>query len=227
MKNRRFSLGLAGLLVASVYVNAVACGDDSTDSSTPTDTTDASSSDVTTNDVVTADQSVEDHAAPQDVNTADVVDARGQEQTGQACTNVSQCYAGLDAAALKGTAVCLDKVTNGYCTHECTQDSDCCAVPGECKTGLKQVCSSFENSAKKYCFLSCEPADIAAAQDAGIDAGASGDTYCKSYASPEFGCRSTGGGSANRQVCLPTGTASDGGADADASDAMDAADSDG
>jgi hypothetical protein len=79
----------------------------------------------------------------------------------------------------------------------------------------------------KYCFLSCEPADIAAAVDAGAtdagDAGISGDNYCTANASSEFGCRSTGGGSQNKKACLPIGAPTDGGMDAsDASDAADA-----
>lgn len=146
-------------------------------------------------------------------------DARSPEHTGSACTAPTDCYGDLDGAALVGgPAVCLDRVTGGYCTHECQQDSDCCAVPGECKTGLKQVCAPFESTGKKYCFLSCDDRDIAAANDAGAsDAGAldgggfSGDDYCHANASTEFGCRSTGGGAENRKACLPTGTG-DGGA---------------
>lgn len=93
--------------------------------------------------------------------------------------------------------VCLDRVTNGYCTHLCTQDSDCCAVSGECKTGHPQVCGPFESTGKKYCFLSCEEDIIADAKS--TDASA----YCASYANAAFGCRSTGGGSQNRKVCMP------------------------
>src|SRR5258706_16317256 len=52
--------------------------------------------------------------------------------TGQACTAVDQCYPGVKAGALLGDAVCLDKVTGGYCTHFCTQDNECCAAAGEC-----------------------------------------------------------------------------------------------
>lgn len=60
---------------------------------------------------------------------------------------------------------------NGYCTHEYKDDSDCCAVTGECRTGIKQVCSPFTNtSTPKYCFLSCEEEDIRARIAANADA---------------------------------------------------------
>jgi hypothetical protein len=143
---------------------------------------------------------------------------RGVEQAGQACTAPSQCYGGVDggadSGALKGSVTCLDKVPNGYCTHECNSDSDCCAVPGECTTGVKQVCSPFTNTdTPRYCFLSCEDADIrtgiAANADAGgydggaVDGGTVADEYCRSYASVYATCRSSGGGSQNRKVCIP------------------------
>jgi len=142
---------------------------------------------------------------------------RGLEQTGQECKVASDCYPGVDggadSGALKGAVLCLDKVTNGYCTHKCTQDSDCCAVPGECKTGLVQVCGPFTSTMENQCFLSCEDKDInaaiaAQAPDGGydggtVDGGSREDAYCKAYASAAFGCRSTGGGKNNRKVCLP------------------------
>lgn len=152
---------------------------------------------------------------------------RGVEQAGQACTSASQCYpdkiaadAGEAGAQLdiEGTIACLDKVPNGYCTHECTADTECCAVPGECRTGIKQVCSPFTNtSTPKYCFLSCEEEDIRAAIAANADAGgwdggaaildgAPSDLengYCYHYASVYATCRSSGGGSENRKVCIP------------------------
>jgi hypothetical protein len=144
---------------------------------------------------------------------------RGVEQTGQECKVPGDCYDNVDGGAeggLKGEVICLDRVTNGYCTHLCTKDEDCCAVPGECKTGLKQVCGPFTSTNQDQCFLSCEDADIdkaIAAQapnggyDGGIpdggDAGSRADLYCKAYASEAFGCRSTGGGKTNRKVCLP------------------------
>lgn len=152
---------------------------------------------------------------------------RGVEQAGQACTSASQCYpdkvaqdAGEAGAQLdiKGTIACLDKIPNGYCTHECQTDDDCCAVPGECRTGIKQVCSPFTNTeTPKYCFLSCEEDDIRAAIAANADAGgwdggavildgAPTDLengYCYHYASVHASCRSSGGGNQNRKVCIP------------------------
>jgi hypothetical protein len=125
---------------------------------------------------------------------------RGPEQTGQECKTASDCYAGLDGATLRGQATCLDQVQNGYCTHVCTKDEDCCAVPGECKTSLKQVCASFESAGAKYCFLSCEASDIQ-----GADAGSTADDFCRRETSSDFSCRSTGGGSQNRKACLPGG----------------------
>ncbi len=126
------------------------------------------------------------------------------EQAGQACTSAAQCYPNIgDAAALKGAIECLAKVPGGYCTHLCNDDSDCCAVPGECKTGFKQVCSPFTNEATpKRCFLSCEAVDIAAASaDAGVPITES--NYCQTYAHQSISCRSSGGGAMNRKVCVP------------------------
>jgi len=129
----------------------------------------------------------------------------GGEQTGQSCTSAAQCFPNIaDGSAVHGTVVCMDRVTNGYCTHECETDADCCAIPGECNTDLPQVCSPFESTGKKYCFLSCEESDIRAHEtqlfaDGGIDA----DRFCSVRANVDFGCRSTGGGSQNRKVCMP------------------------
>lgn len=151
---------------------------------------------------------------------------RGGDPAGQSCTAASQCYAGVGAdggtseggadggnsSGILGTVTCLTKVTNGYCTHTCTQDSDCCAVPGECRTGVKEVCSPFENQGLKYCFLSCEDDDIERAITANADAGyydggaADGgvaDTFCQSFAGTSTSCRSSGGGAQNRKVCIP------------------------
>lgn len=118
------------------------------------------------------------------------------EQTSQTCDIASECYPRLDAAALQGEPVCLDRVPDGYCTHLCEQDSDCCAVSGECSTGHPQVCAPFESTGMKYCFLSCE-ADVV--KQAKLD----DSVYCSQYANESFGCRSTGGGSENRKVCMP------------------------
>ena len=121
----------------------------------------------------------------------------GGEQTGQSCTSAAQCFADTHDAALQGgPAVCIDKVTGGYCTHVCVTDADCCAVPGECRTLYPQVCSPFESTNMKYCFLSCETIP----GDAGFT---DGDAYCGAYAHAGFGCRSSGGGSQNRKVCVP------------------------
>ncbi len=123
------------------------------------------------------------------------------EQTGSSCTAPSQCYPGVaDAGALKGTVLCLDRVSGGYCTHTCASDGDCCAATGECRTGFKQVCAPFESTGQQMCFLSCEDSDIKNALGGGtMDATA----YCQQYANRLMGCRSTGGGSKNRKVCLP------------------------
>lgn len=117
--------------------------------------------------------------------------------TGQACTAVDQCYPGVKAGDLEGDAVCLDKITGGYCTHLCAQDTDCCAAPGECPDSHAEVCGPFESTGMLYCFLSCEDADLA--QTTLTD----GDVYCHTYAGAAFGCRSTGGGAKNRKVCTP------------------------
>jgi len=123
------------------------------------------------------------------------------EQAGQSCTAPTQCYASIEAGALKGGAVqCLDRVPGGYCTHLCTSDADCCAVPGECRTGFKQVCAPFESTGQQMCFLSCEDADVTGAPDAGTT---DATTYCQRFANSAFGCRSTGGGKNNRKVCVP------------------------
>jgi hypothetical protein len=120
---------------------------------------------------------------------------------------------GAEGGAIAGEITCLTKVPDGYCTHTCTQDTECCRAPGECRTGVAQVCSPLSNQAAQYCFLSCEDADIqraiAANGDAGYydggatDAGGVADAYCKSFAGLATSCRSSGGGDKNRKVCLP------------------------
>jgi hypothetical protein len=120
----------------------------------------------------------------------------GGEQTGQSCTQPGQCFPTVPDGGLRGAAVCLDRVMGGYCTHLCATDADCCAVPGECRTSYPQVCSPFESTGMKYCFLSCE--DVP--DDAGV---IDTETYCHTYAHAAFGCRSSGGGSENRKVCVP------------------------
>jgi hypothetical protein len=124
----------------------------------------------------------------------------GISQVGQSCTAANQCYTTLDPGTLQGQVACLTQLPNGYCTHTCQSDSDCCAIPGECPSGFKQVCASFESTGHNYCFLSCESSDIAAAPD-----GATTDPslYCQMWAGATFTCRSTGGGSKNRKFCGP------------------------
>jgi len=117
--------------------------------------------------------------------------------TGQSCTTADQCYSAVESGALKGDAVCLDRVEGGYCTHSCSADADCCAVAGECPTGMPEVCAPFESTGQMNCFLSCEAADL---KRAGYTDSAA---YCAHFANAAFGCRSTGGGSDNRKVCVP------------------------
>lgn len=116
------------------------------------------------------------------------------DNVGSVCKTAADCFPKIDAAALLGAPICLDKTDEGYCTHACDADTDCCAVEGECKTGLSQVCSPFSSSPGKMCFLSCEKADIG---------GADPDQYCRDNVSADFGCRSSGGGNQNRKVCFP------------------------
>lgn len=117
------------------------------------------------------------------------------DNVGSACKVAADCFPKIDAGALLGEVQCLDRTDEGYCTHLCTTDADCCAVDGECKTGLKQVCAPFESTGKMMCFLSCESADLG---------GADADAHCRDNVSPDFGCRSTGGGKLNRKVCFPS-----------------------
>lgn len=119
---------------------------------------------------------------------------------GQECTSVSECYVGLDAAALQDQVTCLTQLQNGYCTHTCTSDADCCGVPGECPKGFKETCSPFESTGQTYCFLACDSASLAA--DPGVGT-TSASTFCQDWANPTFTCRSTGGGSSNQQFCGP------------------------
>lgn len=119
------------------------------------------------------------------------------DQAGSACEAPADCYPGVDPADLAGEVQCLDRVRAGYCTHTCGEDGDCCAVEGECETDLSQVCSPFESTGENMCFLSCESGDVDAAGSEDDQA------FCQEYVSPDFICRSSGGGSANRKVCVP------------------------
>lgn len=119
------------------------------------------------------------------------------DETGAICEAAEECFPDVGEGDLQGEAQCLDRVRGGYCTHTCEHDSDCCAAEGECKTSLPQVCSPFESTGMKMCFLSCGASDVEAAghEDDG--------EYCQKEASPDFICRSSGGGADNRKVCVP------------------------
>jgi hypothetical protein len=118
------------------------------------------------------------------------------ENAGMACDVPSECYPDVEDEDLPvlGELVCLDRVPGGYCTHLCESDDDCCAVEGECKSDFPQVCAPFESTGMFMCFLSCEASDIDGEDEA---------SFCQEYAHEAFGCRSTGGGSENRKVCVP------------------------
>ena len=123
-------------------------------------------------------------------------DEGGPVNTGRSCDGPSECYLGIEAGALRGEVECLSRVPGGYCTHECDTDADCCAVPGECPEQLPVVCAPFESAGQKYCFLSCEDAVLEQANESDAN------RFCTTYANPAFNCRSTGGGSENRKVCV-------------------------
>lgn len=120
--------------------------------------------------------------------------ANGQEETSKPCTIADECYAGVDRNLIQGEVVCMDRVEGGYCTHHCETDEDCCSAEGECESSLAEVCGPFESTGEKFCFLSCDDLDEAEQEN-----------YCQTYAHPSFICRSTGGGSENRKVCVPEG----------------------
>jgi hypothetical protein len=120
--------------------------------------------------------------------------------TGSACAKTADCYPGIDASALKGTATCLTQIQGGYCTHTCSADGDCCAVSGECPKGFKEVCASFESTGMKYCFIGCDAADIAADPNPGTT---DPNAFCQKWGGATFTCRSTGGGANNRKFCGP------------------------
>ena len=104
---------------------------------------------------------------------------------------------GKDFLLIEGTVQCLERVSEGYCTHLCGSDADCCAAEGECVSDLPQVCSPFESTGMMMCFLSCEPEDVASTDAADEQA------FCQHEVGPAFICRSSGGGSNNRKVCVP------------------------
>jgi hypothetical protein len=120
------------------------------------------------------------------------------ELTGAACEEDSECFPDVADGELQGEAMCLTRVRDGYCTHTCEEDDDCCAADGECKTELPQVCSPFESADGKMCFLTCEDEDIELDPDADDE-----QAFCQRNVGPDFICRSSGGGSENRKVCVP------------------------
>jgi hypothetical protein len=127
---------------------------------------------------------------------------RPDEATGSVCTTADECFPDVvDRSMLAGEPLCLDRVRDGYCTHECEADDDCCAATGECRSNLTQVCSPFESTDTKMCFLSCEDEDVRATLDGGV--ALDEQDFCQREASPDFICRSSGGGSQNRKVCVP------------------------
>lgn len=121
-------------------------------------------------------------------------DESSPDYAGEACVSIDECYDDVEPGTLQGDPICLDRVTGGYCTHQCQTDADCCAVEGECRSDFPQVCSPFESTGMMMCFLSCEAADIGDYEEG---------AFCQEEAHPDFACRSSGGGSANRKVCVP------------------------
>ena len=120
--------------------------------------------------------------------------------TGTTCAKAGDCYPGVDTTKLKGTVTCLTQLENGYCTHTCTADTDCCATSGECPAGIADVCAPLQSAPQTYCFVACDTASIAAAPNGGTT---DPNAYCQKFANASFTCRSTGGGSANRKFCGP------------------------
>lgn len=121
------------------------------------------------------------------------------KNTGAACVTADDCYKqNIDRTTILGTIECLDRVRDGYCTHQCTADTDCCAVTGECPEGLDEVCAPFENTGVTRCFVSCEDSVLTPGDSGVVDA----NEFCQRMASPEFICRASGGGNP-RKVCVP------------------------
>jgi len=124
------------------------------------------------------------------------------EDTGAACVVADDCYdTVVDRTSIKGTITCMDRVRGGYCTHTCTEDTECCAAEGECEPGFAEVCSPFESTGDKMCFLSCEAEDLVPAP--GEPEPVDEQEYCQRRAGKDFICRSSGGGTENRKVCVP------------------------
>ena len=118
-----------------------------------------------------------------------------EDQTGQECAAPGDCFEGIPPADIQGEVQCLDRVEGGYCTHMCQDDTDCCAVDGECEEGTTQVCSPFESTGLEMCFIACEKDNVGSLDP---------DDFCADF-HRDFVCRSSGGGSENRKVCVPGG----------------------
>jgi hypothetical protein len=112
---------------------------------------------------------------------------------GTTCAVADDCYPGVTRSDIRGEVMCQTRVKDGYCTHRCVTDSDCCAVSGECGGGVVGVCSPFESTGDLQCFISCESKDLN-----GVDE----TKFCSDFHA-SFVCRSTGGGSSNRKICAP------------------------
>jgi hypothetical protein len=135
-------------------------------------------------------------------------DKSGTDKISQPCESAEDCFVDVDHDRLSGDVECLDRVEDGYCTHQCTADEDCCAEPGVCDDAIAHVCAPFESTELMLCFVSCEHSDIEAAdfsEEEGDPDSDLGSAYCQTKANESFICRSTGGGSDNRKVCVPEG----------------------
>lgn len=116
-----------------------------------------------------------------------------QHEAGALCEVPDECYPDLEHTDIQGQVECLETNSGeGYCTHHCETDADCCAVEGECETGRPQVCAPYTNSTQKRCFLACEDENVGDQES---------NDYCSRYAWEGATCASTGGGGENRKVC--------------------------
>jgi hypothetical protein len=124
------------------------------------------------------------------------------ELTGAMCEVPDDCFKTLEERRdeLIGDIQCLDRVRDGYCTHTCTADADCCAVEGECKTYVNQICSPFESTDVTMCFISCEDEDLRSAD--GTTGTVDPNEFCQREASSDFICRASGGGDPHK-ICVP------------------------
>jgi hypothetical protein len=124
-------------------------------------------------------------------------DAPEPEQPDPICAADDECYPDVADGALVGDALCSTDVRDGYCTHTCTADEDCCAAEGECATDLEQVCSPYQSDGQAMCFVSCEPDDLPWYHENDEQA------HCQGAAGRDFVCRSSGAGSEERKICVP------------------------